>query len=174
MSDVDRRAGGVAAAGAGSQTAAMAKQFEEKAREAKAVLSGLSDAEWKKTTQAEGWTVGVTAHHLAGGLEAVAGIVTTLAAGQAMGNFTTGMLEQMNAGHAREHADCTRAETIALFERGAAAAGAVLRGLRDDQLGRSGTVFADAPPMTVDQLIARGLLGHIDDHVGSIRKTIGR
>jgi len=159
---------------AGGGTAALARQFEAKAREASAVLAGLSEGDWKKTTQAEGWTVGVTAHHLAGGLEAVAGIVTTLAAGQSIPNFTTGMLEQMNAGHAKDHAGCTKAETMALFDKGAATATAVLRGLRDDQLGRSGTVFADAPPMTVEQLIARGLLGHIDDHLGSIKKTLGR
>jgi hypothetical protein len=29
------------------------------------------------------------------------------------------------------------------------------------------------PPMTVEQLIAGGLLGHMDEHIGSIRKTVG-
>jgi len=29
------------------------------------------------------------------------------------------------------------------------------------------------PPMTAEQLVMRALLGHIDEHVGSIRKTIG-
>jgi hypothetical protein len=33
-------------------------------------------------------------------------------------------------------------------------------------------VFTDVPPMTAEQLIMLGLLGHIDEHVGSIRKTI--
>src|SRR4029453_15541054 len=79
----------------------------------------------------------------------------------------------MNAQHAKEHADCTRAETLTLFEKGAARAFAVVRGLNDDQLTKSGTVFTDAPPMTAEQLIMLGLLGHIDDHMGSIRKTVG-
>jgi hypothetical protein len=117
--------------------------------------------------------VGVTAHHLAGGLEAVAGIVTGLVAGgPSRGAFTRAMLDEMNARHAKEQADCSRAETLALFQKGAATASAVVRGLSDDQLARSGTVFTDVPPMTAEQLIMLGLVGHIDEHMGSIRKTV--
>jgi uncharacterized protein (TIGR03083 family) len=158
----------------GAKTEALARQFEGKARDAVATLENLGDADWKKVTAVEKWTVGVTARHMAGGLEAVAGIVAVIvSSGPSRGNFTRAMLDEMNAQHAKEHADCTRAETLALFQKGAATAVAVVRGLDDDHLARSGTVFTDAPPMTADQLIRLGLLGHIDDHMGSIRKTIG-
>ena len=60
----------------GAKTEALAGRLEEKARDAVATLVKLGDADWKRVTAAEKWTVGVTAHHLAGGLEAVAGIVT--------------------------------------------------------------------------------------------------
>ena len=158
----------------GAKTEALAGRLEEKARDAVATLVKLGDADWKRVTAAEKWTVGVTAHHLAGGLEAVAGIVTGIVSGgPSRGDFTRAMLDEMNAQHAKEHADCTRAETLTLFEKGAARAFAVVRGLNDDQLTKSGTVFTDAPPMTAEQLIMLGLLGHIDDHMGSIRKTVG-
>ena len=158
----------------GAKTGALAAQLEGKARDAVATLQKLGDADWKKVTAAEKWTVGVTAHHLAGGLEAVAGIVTGLVAGAPpRGNFTRAMLDQMNAQHAVEHADCTRAETLALFQKGAATASAMLRGLSDDQLAKSGTVFTDVPPMTAEQLINLGLLSHVDEHMGSIRTTVG-
>jgi hypothetical protein len=56
---------------------------------AAATLEKLSDADWKKVTATEKWPVGVTAHHLAGGLEAAAGIVTGLVSGAPpRGNFT--------------------------------------------------------------------------------------
>src|SRR2546422_4495259 len=56
-------------------------------------------------------------HHLAGGLEAVAGIVTGLVSGSpSRGTFTRAMLDEMNAQHAKEHAGCTRAETPARSE----------------------------------------------------------
>ena len=158
----------------GAKTEALATQIEGKAREAVATIQKLGDADWKKVTAAEKWTVGVTAHHLAGGLEAVAGIVSGLVAGAPpRSTFTRAMLDQMNAQHARDHADCTRAETLALFQKGAATASAVVRGLSDDQLAKTGTVFSDAPPMTAEQLIMAGLVSHIDEHIGSIRKTIG-
>jgi hypothetical protein len=79
----------------------------------------------------------------------------------------------MNARHAQEHANCTKAETIALLKRGAVTAAAVVRGLTDDQLATSAIVFTDAPPMTAEQLITSGLISHIDAHFGSIRKTVG-
>jgi hypothetical protein len=157
----------------GAKSEVLAKQFEAKAQDAASVLEKLSDADWKKVTEGEKWTVGVTAHHLARAFEAVAGIVTGIVAGQSPGNFTTGMLDGMNAQHAAEHANCTKAETIALLKKGVPAAAAVVRGLTDDQLAKSGTVFTDAPPMTAEQLITRGLIIHIDEHIGSIRKAIG-
>ena len=157
----------------GARSDALAEQLEAKAQEATAILENLSDADWKKVTEAEKWTVGVTAHHLASGLEPVAGMVSTIASGQSRDHFTRAMLDELNARHAQEHAHCTKAETLALLKRGAAAAAAVVRGLQDEQLATSGTVFTDAPPMTTDQLITNGLIAHIDAHFGSIRKTVG-
>jgi hypothetical protein len=157
----------------GARSEALAKQFEAKVQEAVAVLEQLSVADWNNVTEAEKWTVGVTAHHLASALEPVAGIVSTIVSGQSRGTFTRAMLDELNSRHAQEHANCTQAETIALLKRGAAVATAVVRGLSDDQLAKSGTVFTDAPPMTAEQLITGGLIGHIDAHFGSIRKTVG-
>ena len=69
----------------------VARQFEGKVRDALATLEKLGDTDWKKVTAAEKWTVGVTAHHLAGALEAVAGIVTGIVSGApSPGNFTRG------------------------------------------------------------------------------------
>jgi DinB family protein len=155
-----------------AKSEALAKQFEAKVQEAMATLEKLSDADWKQVTEAEKWTVGVTAHHLASALEPVAGMVTAIVSGQSLGTFTRAMLDEMNARHAQEHANCTKAETIALLKRGAATAAAVVRGLSDDQLARSATVFTDAPPMTAEQLITGGLITHLDAHFGSIRNTV--
>jgi uncharacterized damage-inducible protein DinB len=157
----------------GAKAEAFAKQFEGKVKEATAVLEKLSDADWKKTTAAEKWTVGVTAHHIAGAYEPVTHIITTIASGQTLPHFTTQMLDEMNAKHAVEFAGCTKAETIALHKKGAAVAAAAVRGLSDEQLARTGTVFAGVPAMSAEQLVMRALINHIDEHFGSIRKTVG-
>ena len=153
---------------------ALAKQFEAKVHDATATIETLGDADWTKVTAAETWTVGVTAHHLAGALEPVAMMTKTLASGGSVPHFTEDMLHAMNAKHAKDFANCTKAETIELLKKAAATAAAVVRDLSDDQLAKSGTVFAGAPPMTAEQLVTRGLIGHIDEHFGSIRKTVGR
>ena len=83
------------------------------------------------------------------------------------------MLHESNAKHAREFAGCTKAETLALHEKGAAAAAAVVRGLSDADLDRSGTVLTGMPAMTAQQVVEGILISHIGEHMGSIRKTVG-
>lgn len=155
----------------GPKSEALAREFEAKVRDAVATLERLTDADWKKVTEGEKWSVGVTAHHIAGVLEPISVMVEMLLAGRS-GNFTARMIDEMNARHAKDHADSTKAETIALLQAGATVAAGVVRGLTDDQLAKSGTVMIDMPPMTVEQLIVGGLIAHLDEHFGSIRKTV--
>ena len=158
----------------GAKSEALAKQYEAKVQEATGVLEGVSDADWKKTTGGEQWTVGVVAHHVAGGHEGIAGIIKTVAGGQSIPNFTLDVLHEMNAKHAKEFANVSKAETIALHKKNAAAAAAVVRGLSDDDLAKSGTVLGGMPAMSVEQIVTNILINHIDDHVGSIRKSLGK
>ena len=157
----------------GTKTEELARQFEVKSRDALATLEKLGEADWKKVTEAEKWPVGVTAHHLASVLESVSSMIKAVAARQAPGDLSMEMLDEMNARHARDFAGCTRAETIDLHRKGSATAAATIRGLSDADLATGGTVLKGLPPMTAEQLIAGGLLGHIDEHYGSIRKTVG-
>lgn len=156
----------------GGRAEALAKQFETKVQEATAILERLSDADWKKTTSAEGWSVGVVAHHMAGGHEAIAALIKTIADGKSAPTLTMDMLNGMNAKHAQEHVNCTKAETLALHKKNAAAAVALVRGLGDTDLDRSGTVLTGMPAMSAAQVTERALIGHIDEHVGSIRATV--
>ena len=158
----------------GARAEALAKRFEAKADEVTAVIERLSDADWKKVTAGEKWPVGVVAHHVAVGHEGIAGIIKTVSAGQSMPHFTMDMLHAMNAKHAQEHANCTKAETLALHKKNAAAAAALVRGFSDAELAKSGTVLAGMPPMSVEQIVNGILINHIDEHCGSIRATVGR
>jgi hypothetical protein len=157
----------------GVKSDTLARQFEAKVKDATAVMEKLSDADWKKTTAGEKWTVGVVAHHVATSHEGIASMIKTVASGQAMPNFTLEMLHEGNAQHAREHANATKAETLALHEKGAAAAAAVVRGLGDDQLAKSATVLQGMPPMSVEQIITGILINHVDEHISSIRVAVG-
>ena len=62
----------------GAKGEALARQFEGKVQEAAAVVEKLSDTDWKKTTSAEKWTVGVVAHHVAMSHEGITRIIKTV------------------------------------------------------------------------------------------------
>jgi hypothetical protein len=150
----------------------LAKQYEAKAAEMTAAIEKLTDADWKKVT-AERWPVGVTAHHIAGSHEGIAGILKAVASGQSMPPFTMAMLDEMNAKHAKDFASCTKAETLELHKKGVAAGAAAVRALSDAELDRSGTVLTGMPAMTTQQIVEGILINHIHEHLGSIRSTVG-
>jgi len=156
----------------GAKAEALAQKFEAKVQEATGVMEKLSDADWKKVTSAEKWPVGVTAHHIAEAHQIISGIVKAVAGGQSMPPFTMDALNAMNAKHATDFAGCSKSETIAYHKKNAEAAAAVVRGVNDADLGKSATVITGAPAMSAEQLC--GLLaGHIDEHLTSIKTTVG-
>ncbi len=157
----------------GARANALAKQFEEASQAMTDALGRLGDADWRKTTSAEKWTVGVLAHHVALGHAAIANLIKTVVAGQSVPNLTMAMIDEQNAKHAREHAKCTKAETLELHKKNAATAAGIVRGLSDAELDRSGSVLAGMPPMTAQQAVERILINHVKEHLGSIRTAVG-
>jgi len=155
----------------GAKGETLAKQFEAKVQEATAVFEKLSDADWKKVTSAEKWPVGVTAHHVASSHQGIGGIMKSLAEGKGGPNIPMEGLHQMNAQHAKDFANCTKPETLELHKKNAAAAASLLRGLDDAAFDKTGSVFTGAPAMSAGQM-AGILCSHIDEHLGSIKKTI--
>jgi uncharacterized damage-inducible protein DinB len=151
----------------------LARQFEAKAQEATAVFEKLSDADWKKVTSAEKWSVAVTAHHIAQSHAGIAGLIKSVASGQHKPSMTMDDIHQGNAKHAQDFSGVTKAETLALHKKNAAEAAAIVRGLDDASLARSASALSGMPAMSAEQLAAGLLCGHIDEHVGSIKKTVG-
>ena len=157
----------------GARGETFAKQYEAKVQEATSVMEKLSDADWKKITTAEKWPVGVTAHHIASSHQGIGGIMKALADGKGGPNIPMDALHQMNAQHAKDFASCTKAETLALHQKNAAAAASLLRSIDDAAFDKTGAVFNGAPAMSAAQL-AGVLCSHIDEHLGSIKATVGR
>ena len=159
----------------GAKGEALAKQFEAKVQEATAEFEKIGDADWKKVTSAEKWPVGVVAHHVAMAHAGIGGMVKAIADGKMTAVATRSMsdIDAMNAQHAKDFASVGKAETIALQKKNAAEAAAIVRGLSDEQLGRSGNLLSGLPAMTTEQAIAGILINHMTDHLASIRATTG-
>ena len=157
----------------GARGETFAKQFEAKAQEVTAALERLSDADWKKVTAAEKWSVGVVAHHVASSHQGICGLIKVLADGKPGPNIPMDAIHAGNAKHAQEFANVTKADTLALHKTNASAAAGILRGIADAEFDRSGTVLNGMPPMSAGQLAGGLLCGHMDEHLGSIRATVG-
>ncbi len=151
---------------------ALAAQFERLSNELMAEIDQCSDDQWRLSCKDKGWSVAVTAHHIAVGNSRIASEVGAMASGQQFPPVTEEQLDKANERHARQHKDCTKAETLELLRRDVPSAVSLVRGLSDEQLGRSAAVFAAAPPLTTEQFIQRILIGHAVGHLESMRAAL--
>jgi hypothetical protein len=139
-----------------------------------AVVEGCSDEQWKQTCSDEGWSVGVTAHHVAVSHEGIAGLVQAAANGGPLPPITREMIDAGNAKHAQEFANVTKAEVVDLLKKGGKAASDMLRGLGDGQLDLTHPMaFAGGELWSTDQIVNRVLIGHPESHLESIRQAVG-
>ena len=149
----------------------LAHQLEQANHALITTVEGLSDAQWRAKTPGDGRSVGVVAHHVAVSHKSVAGLVGAIAHGHHVPTITMEMIHEGNATHAAQYANCTKTETLALLRQNGAAAVATVRGLGETELDR--TVAFPMGTMTAAQVVERVLIGHANDHHGTIRKAIG-
>jgi len=158
----------------GQRTNDLADRFESANNDVIAAVEGCSDDQWRKTTNSEGWSVGVVAHHIASSHEPVAGLVRLVATGQPLPNLTMDMIHAGNAQHAQEQANCTREETLALLKSGGEAAASILRGLSDEQLDRAAPLaLLGGKEVSANQLVEMVMIGHPVQHLESINSALG-
>ena len=113
-----------------------------------------SEQAWRSHCKDEGWSVGVTAHHMAATYPLLLEATRTLTDGGTLPPNLVELGDRFNAEHARDHANCTREETVALLRRGGETVAAFIRGLSDAQLDRnSPTPFFGNAEWTVQQWI---------------------
>ncbi|MGH2586923.1 MAG: DinB family protein [Dehalococcoidia bacterium] len=155
----------------GERTETLAKQFEATNEAVIAAVEQCSGDQWSAVCAGEAWPVGVTAHHVGSSHQPVAGLAQAIANGQPLPPLTAETLNAGNAKHAQDFANCTKEETIVLLRDGGVQAAAIVRGLGDEQLNRSATVFGNE--MSAQQAIEGILIGHPRSHLESIRAAMG-
>jgi hypothetical protein len=98
-----------------------------------------------------------------------------VAGGQPVTGVTMADIDTMNARHATEHADATKAATIALLRQNAADAAAAIRALTDEELDRATTVslYSDAT-LTSQFVLEDHAVRHSSHHLARIRTTLKR
>lgn len=153
------------------RTESLAVQFEQVNSRMIAAVQQCSASDWRELCAGEERTVGVLAHHAATSHLGVLGFIRLIVAGQPLPELSEDILNQGNAQHAIEHADCTPQEVLALLDSNGATAAAYVRGLDDGQLDRSAVLFGEQ--RTVQEVIEYLLIGHVYEHLRSMQEVTG-
>lgn len=153
------------------RTDALAKQLEEANNELIAAIEGCTDEQWQAACADEGWSVGVTAHHVANSQSGLTRLVKGMASGQPVPPVTQEWLDDRNAQWSQEFAGRTPAEAVELLRTSSVEAVNTVRGLSDEQLRSTATVAGNE--MTAEQVIEFILIGHPRSHLASIRVATG-
>lgn len=151
----------------------LADRFE-RANDALIAAAGrCTDAQWRALCRAEGWSVAVTAHHVADAYPLLWGLTQGLALGEPLPPVTLEMNQQYTAQHAAQHAACGKGETIDLLRHNGDAIARAIRELRDEQLDRSSPwTFGGGEVISVQRMIERYIIDHIGEHLASINAAI--
>ena len=155
----------------GQRAQQLAGQLEQANDEVIGIVETCGEGTWQATCPVEGWGANVAAHHIAVGHQMLAGLTQMLAAGQQPPPMDTSTGDQMNAQHAKDFANCSKQEALEALRKNGDAAVALVRGLSDEQLDRSGNVFGQ--DFTTEQFIQYVLIGHTQEHLGSIKAATG-
>lgn len=152
------------------RTEQLAARLETINRELIATIEQLPDTAWQEMCRDEGWTVAATAHHIADSYATIGGLIQAAANRSPIPPTTRESIDKANALNAREYAACDRSTTTILLETNGAAAVGLIRGMPDEQLAHVAEISGRA--LTVEQMIERVLIGHVQQHFASIRQAV--
>ena len=148
-------------------------RFEDFNGELMSFVETCSDEDWQKITSAEQWSVGIVARHIAAAHYSVIGWVKLIMADQPLPPITMKAIHQMNAEHAKEHADCTQAEVLQLLQKQGKKITNVISGLNDDTLDKKTYFDVFKVEMSIEQVIKNVIIRTPKGHFKSMNATVG-
>ena len=155
------------------QANALADRLEEGARALAVFATRLTDAEWQMRVPHDGRSVGVVVHHVASVYPIEVQLAQTVASGKPVVGVVMDDIHAMNAKHAAENAEVTKAVALDLLHANSTAAAAAIRALTDEQLLRAAPVslYADAP-LTCQFVLEDHAVRHSYHHLARLLRTV--
>jgi hypothetical protein len=161
-----------------SRSERIADEFEAAQEGFIRLLESLTNEQWRMrgrntpgqriNDEDEARPLGVIAHHVAVNEEVIMGRIEAV-----MRDAPTQPVDfkVINAKHANEYADTTKAQVVSLLRDSGREIAKHLRAISDEKLDKA-RELPSGGTMTVQQRIERVLIGHITGHQGSIEATI--
>jgi uncharacterized damage-inducible protein DinB len=153
----------------------LARRFHAANGDVIAFAQGLTDDDWTLHCEREGRSVGQVVEHIAAGHLIIGGIVEAMALGlplpvAARRTEVTGA--RYNARQAALFADRSRRDGLQSLRRNGGVVGRFLASLTDEQLDRA--IGTTEGPITTQDEIEGGLIGHALRHLEAVRETVAR
>jgi hypothetical protein len=161
---------------ASSRAELLADRIEEGAAGLATFAEGLSEAEWlEPVSGTDRRPVGVIVHHVASMYPIEIDAARAIASGKAVTDVTWELISELNAKHAHEHAEVTKAAALELLRRNSYEAANAVRAFTDEELDRAAPFsLSFGAPVTAQFVIEDHALRHSWHHLARIRKTLGR
>jgi hypothetical protein len=160
----------------GRRAELLADRIEEGAAGLAAFAEGLSQAEWlQPVSGTDNRPIGVIVHHVASMYPIEIDVARAVASGKAVTNVTWDVVAELNAKHAREHAEATKAVTLELLGRNSHEAANAVRAFTDEELDCAAPFsLSFGAPVTAQFVIEDHALRHSWHHLARIRSALGR
>jgi hypothetical protein len=102
-------------------------------------------------------------------------LAQTLAAGKPVTGVTWDVINELNAGHAKQYDAVGKEAAIALLRRNSAEAAAAIRALSDEELDRAALVSLNADaPLTCQFILEDHAVRHSYHHLAGIKAAVQR
>lgn len=157
-----------------SRSEALASRIEKGAAELASFAEGLSDEEWG-TRVRDGRTVGVCVHHVADVYPIEIQLAQGIGSGKALTDVTWPVVVDMNAKHAADHANVSKAEAVEALRRNSKEAAKAVRAFTDEQLDTAAPFgLSFNAPVTAQFVIEDHAVRHSWHHLARIREALGK
>lgn len=154
----------------------LAKRIEEGSAGLAAYAEGLSQAQWDTPVSAtDKRTVGQIVNHVALVYPIEVELALAVAGGKPVDNVTWVVVADLNAGHAREYAQVTKAEALERLRTNSRNAAEAVRGFTDEQLDQAAPFgLSYGAPVTAQFVIEDHAVRHSWHHLARIMAAVDR
>ena len=137
-----------------------------------AFVEQCTGEQWQKVCAWEEWSVGVTARHIGAGHFEAIGLAEMIITGQKLPELTMEDFRQMGNQHAREHANCTREEVLAILRKNGAAAADFVVAKTDAELDRQAFLSVTGGDVSARQLLEYVILDSGGEHLANMKSAV--
>jgi hypothetical protein len=138
-----------------------------------AFVDNLSQEGWQKVCAGEGWPVNVVARHIAAGHYGALDLAKLIVAGEPLPQLDEKEIEQMNAQHAEDHADCSKDEVLGFLRKKGPEIAAYVAGLSDHDLDRKGHLEVVGGDVSAEKFLELVILESGKQHFENMKATTG-